>query len=223
MRGKKVRIAMAAIAVICIVAASIALYQPAMNYLGRQAGNPTGLIGSLMTRIWSVTFNSLHQWGFSHVNLSDEDVILVVGFGSGSGIRHIKGINSKNTIHGIDISEEAVKTATSLNQTYVNAGDVLLSVCNVADLAFDDDFFHLVVAGQTHMYWGEELKKGLSECHRVLKQGGTLLITSEIDTLEYFLPEYKEHDHFVALLHDVGFREVNCKVSGNYVAFICIK
>lgn len=122
-------------------------YQHLINYLSSQAANPTGFIGRAMTRIWSVSFHEQNQWGYSLVNINDEDVILSVGFGSGSGIKHIKERNNKNTIYGIDISEEAVKTAASLNQEYINIGEVILSVGNVANLEFEDSFFNLVIAG----------------------------------------------------------------------------
>lgn len=32
----------------------------------------------------------------------------------------MKGMNRKNTIYGVDISEEAVKTASTLNKEYID-------------------------------------------------------------------------------------------------------
>lgn len=87
---------------------------------------------------------------------------------------------------------------------------------------FEDEFFNLVIAGQTHIYW-DELEKGLSECYRVLKERGTLFIACEIDKIEYHLPEYKNSEDFTNLLYEIGFSEINVKTHNNYIAFICNK
>ncbi|MCL2564246.1 MAG: class I SAM-dependent methyltransferase [Defluviitaleaceae bacterium] len=221
MRGKKMKIALIAIA--AVIVAGIALYQPLINYLGRQAANPTGVVGRIMTRIWSTSFNDLREWGLSHITIDDGDIILSVGFGSGAGIDYMKGLNENITIYGIDISQEAVNSATAINQRHIDTGGVILALGNVAYLDFEDEFFNLIVAGQTHMYWGEVLEQGLLECHRALKQEGILLIYAEIDTTLHFLPEYSNHDDFAALLYEIGFREVSIMLSGNHVAFIGIK
>ena len=211
------------IATAAVIIAGIALYRPLINYLGQQAANPTGFVGRVMTRIWAVSFNDLREWGLSHVSINDDDVILSVGFGSGAGIDYMKGLNENIIIYGIDISQEAVNSATAINQRHIDAGGVILALGNVAYLEFEDEFFNLIVAGQTHMYWGDVLEQGLLECHRTLKQDGILLIYAEIDTTLYFLPEYSNHDDFAALLYEIGFREVRIMLSGNYVAFIGIK
>jgi len=221
MRSKKMRIVL--IATAAVIIAGIALYRPLINYLGQQAANPTGFVGRVMTRIWAVSFNDLREWGLSHVSINDDDVILSVGFGSGAGIDYMKGLNENIIIYGIDISQEAVNSATAINQRHIDAGGVILALGNVAYLEFEDEFFNLIVAGQTHMYWGDVLEQGLLECHRTLKQDGILLIYAEIDTTLYFLPEYSNHDDFAALLYEIGFREVRIMLSGNYVAFIGIK
>lgn len=221
MKGKKrMRTWLVMISVIIVIC--VTLYQPLINYLSKQAANPTGIIGSIMTRIWSVSFRDMNEWSYSLMNLNDEDVILDIGFGSGSGIQHMKEMNRKNTIYGVDISEEAVKTASTLNKEYIDSGEVILTVGDVAYLDFEDEFFNLVIAGQTHIYW-DELEKGLSECYRVLKERGTLFIACEIDKIEYHLPEYKNSEDFTNLLYEIGFSEINVKTHNNYIAFICNK
>lgn len=210
------------IVVAVVAVGGIVLYQPAINYLIGQAANPSGVIGSLMTRIWSASFQNQNQWGLSLIDIADDDIVLSVGFGGGSDIKYLKDQGRKNTIYGIDISEEAVKTATELNQQYVDVGEVILSVGDVAYMEFDDGFFDIVFAGQTHIYW-DELENGLSECLRVLSDNGTFLVICEIDKIEYHLPEYKNPEDFVKLLHMVGFADVDVSIQGNYIAFTCTK
>lgn len=200
----------------------VALYQPVINYLSEQAANPKGFIGSIMTKIWSNYFVDLNRWGYSHINLDEMDVILDIGFGGGGGIKYVNEHNKQNIIYGIDISEEAVKIATSENQKYINDGKVILSVGDVACLEFESEFFNLVVAVQTHIYW-DELEKGLSECYRVLIDDGTFLVICEMDKIEYHLAEYQNQNDFKSLLYKIGFREVDVKINHNYIAFICKK
>lgn len=204
------------------MATGFMLYQRFINYLITQSGNPEGLIGSVMTKIWSVYFQDLSKWSFAHVDLDEHNAILDVGLGGGANIKYIKEHNATGMVYGVDISAEAVKTATEVNQKYIDSGKVILTHGDVADLQFEDDFFDIVVASQTHIYW-DELENGLAECHRVLKQNGTLLITSEIDKLEYHLPEYKNPDDFVELLYEIGFNGVNVKTGNNYISFVSIK
>jgi len=221
MKGKK-KLKTWLIGITAVVAICIALYQPLVNYLLPQASNPNGFLGRITTKIWTTYFQDLSRWSFTHINLDEHDTILDVGFGGGSSIRYVKEQDTKCIIYGVDISEESVKTATEVNQEYVDAGEVILTLGDVVDLQFEDVFFDLVVASQTHIYW-DELENGLLECYRVLKHNGILLITSEIDKLEYHLPEYKNPDDFVELLYKIGFIEVDVKTSNNYIAFICKK
>jgi SAM-dependent methyltransferase len=218
--SKKMKIALLIIATVVVCCA--VFNKPAINYLIGQSANPTGFIGNLMTRIWSVSFRNQNQWAHSLLDGNDEDMILIVGFGSGSGIKYMKDQGDRNIIFGVDISDEAVKTATALNQKHIDANEVILSVGDVASLEFDEAFFDLVVAGQTHIYWSE-LQKGLMECHRVLVVGGTLLITCEIDKIEYHLPEYRNPDIFSDLLYSIGFTDIDVRSNNNYISFICTK
>ncbi len=206
-----------------VLALSVVLYKPLISYLTSQAGKPQGFVGSVMTKIWSNYFEDLSEWSFTHVSLDDKEKVLDVGFGGGSNIKHIKENNDQIIIYGIDISDEALKTATRENQESIESGKVILALEDVADMPFIDDSFDLIIASQTHMYW-DELNIGLSECYRVLNgNNGTLLITSEIDKIDYHLPEYKDPDDFVKLLKDIGFSKVVTKINNNYIGFICEK
>ena len=207
---------------ILIMATGYILYQPVIDYLTSQSAEPKGSIGRVMTKIWSSYFQELSKWSFTHVDLDKHNTILDVGFGGGANIKYLKEHNDTSTVYGVDISEEALKTATEVNKKYVDSGEVILSLGDVADLQFEDGIFDLIVATQTHIYW-DDLKKGLAECHRVLKENGIFLITSEVDKIKYHLSAYKNSDDFTSLLYAIGYKRVNIKVSNKYVAFICTK
>lgn len=156
------------------------------------------------------------------VNLDDAKTVLNVGFGGGSGVKEILDHKAGHIVYGVDISEEALMTATKLNQDYVEKGQALLGTSDVANLTFEDDFFDLVIAGQSHIYW-EELEKGLAECCRVTRKGGTFLITCEREKIAYHLPKYRNDKTFLALLADTGFSKVTISNHSKSAAFICVK
>ena len=208
--------------IIIVGVSCVVFYQPLINYLTLQARKPTGYVGKVITKIWSGYFRDLSEWTFSLVDIDEQNTILDVGFGGGANIKYIKEHNNECVVYGVDISDEAVNTATELNQKYVDSGEAILSVDDVSCLPFEDELFDLIVATQTHIYW-EELEKGLLECRRALKQNGTLLITTEIDKLEYHLSEYVNQDDFVSLLYKLGYSKADVKISNNYVGFICKK
>lgn len=196
--------------------------RPLINYLVRQSEHPEGFVGRIMTKIWSGYFKDLNKWGNSLVHLDDAKKVLNVGFGGGSGVKEILDRKAGHTVYGVDISEEALRTATKLNQDYVKKGQALLGTGDVANLTFEDDFFDLVIAGQSHIYW-EELEKGLAECYRVTREGGTFLITCENEKIAYHLSKYRDDKTFQALLAEIGFSKVTISNHNKSVAFICVK
>lgn len=219
---KKSKTKVLVIVLLFIGVISMITYNPLIDYLSKQAANPEGLIGGIITKIWSGYFNNLNKWSLTLIDIGDYDTILDIGFGGGSNMKNMALENTDCTIYGVDISEESLKTATELNRQQVNDGKVILSLGDAADLPFKDDFFDLLTASQTHIYW-EELQKGLSECYRVLVQDGKFLITCEIDKIEYHLSEYRNADDFEALLYMIGFSDVKISNNNNYIAFIATK
>ena len=216
---KRTRFPIAAIILLGLVVTGVFGAKPFMEYLTAQAANPSGFVGGMITKIWSNYFTDLYAWGLTHVDLNSGDTILDVGFGGGSGIKYLLEQNGADRIYGIDVSKESLKTATGINQSAVDAGRVLLSLGDVAQMDFENASFDIVIAAQSHIYW-EELHEGLKECYRTLNTGGRFLVLCEIDKIEYHLPEYANATDFVQLLYDNGFTNVSTATHGNYIAFI---
>lgn len=204
-----------------IIILGIALYQPFINYMITQSANPKGIIGNVMTKIWSGYFENQTQWGLSLIDLNEYDTILNVGYGSGAGFEKMNE-NGDAKLYGIDVSEEAYKAASRSNKNAIDDGSLILAIGDVADLPYKSNFFNLIIAEQTHIYW-EELEKGLSECYRKLQGNGILLITCEIDKINYHTPQYRDSDIFIEALSEIGFSTVRMKIEDNYIAFVCSK
>lgn len=201
-----------------ILGMSFILYKPLINYLSEQAANPRGIIGEITTKIWSSYFEDLSKWTISNTEMGDATNILDIGYGGGSNVKNLVELNKNVTIYGVDISKESYKTATNLNKKAINNGKVKLSIQDVALMNYPADFFDIVYAMQTHMYW-DNPRKGFEEIYRVMSNEAVFILSSEKDKIEYHMDEYKTTASLTALLKEIGFREVVEKEKGNWVLY----
>ncbi|EAC8233344.1 class I SAM-dependent methyltransferase [Listeria monocytogenes] len=201
-----------------ILGMSFILYKPLINYLSEQAANPRGVIGEITTKIWSSYFEDLSKWTISNTEMGDATNILDIGYGGGSNVKNLVELNKNVTIYGVDISKESYKTATNLNKKAINNGKVKLSIQDVALMNYPADFFDIVYAIQTHMYW-DNPRKGFEEIYRVMSNEAVFILSSEKDKIEYHMDEYKTTASLTALLKEIGFREVVEKEKGNWVLY----
>ncbi|EEO6565527.1 class I SAM-dependent methyltransferase [Listeria monocytogenes] len=201
-----------------ILGMSFILYKPLINYLSEQAANPRGIIGEITTKIWSSYFEDLSKWTISNTEMGDATNILDSGYGGGSNVKNLVELNKNVTIYGVDISKESYKTATNLNKKAINNGKVKLSIQDVALMNYPADFFDIVYAIQTHMYW-DNPRKGFEEIYRVMSNEAVFILSSEKDKIEYHMDEYKTTASLTALLKEIGFREVVEKEKGNWVLY----
>ncbi|MCH5004528.1 class I SAM-dependent methyltransferase [Listeria monocytogenes] len=197
-----------------ILGMSFILYKPLINYLSEQAANPRGIIGEITTKIWSSYFEDLSKWTISNTEMGDATNILDIGY----GVKNLVELNKNVTIYGVDISKESYKTATNLNKKAINNGKVKLSIQDVALMNYPADFFDIVYAIQTHMYW-DNPRKGFEEIYRVMSNEAVFILSSEKDKIEYHMDEYKTTASLTALLKEIGFREVVEKEKGNWVLY----
>ncbi|EJY1097454.1 class I SAM-dependent methyltransferase [Listeria monocytogenes] len=201
-----------------ILGMSFILYKPLINYLSEQAANPRGIIGEITTKIWSSYFEDLSKWTISNTEMGDATNILDIGYGGGSNVKNLVELNKNVTIYGVDISKESYKTATNLNKKAINNGKVKLSIQDFALMNYPADFFDIVYAIQTHMYW-DNPRKGFEEIYRVMSNEAVFILSSEKDKIEYHMDEYKTTASLTALLKEIGFREVVEKEKGNWVLY----
>ncbi|EOH9969337.1 class I SAM-dependent methyltransferase [Listeria monocytogenes] len=201
-----------------ILGMSFILYKPLINYLSEQAANPRGIIGEITTKIWSSYFEDLSKWTISNTEMGDATNILDIGYDGGSNVKNLVELNKNVTIYGVDISKESYKTATNLNKKAINNGKVKLSIQDVALMNYPADFFDIVYAIQTHMYW-DNPRKGFEEIYRVMSNEAVFILSSEKDKIEYHMDEYKTTASLTALLKEIGFREVVEKEKGNWVLY----
>lgn len=142
----------------------------------------------------------MYQWVCKHI---PEGKIVDVGCLDGSLIYAIKRLKGSRDIIGVDIAPASLKLAKQ------NHPDIQFVQADVTNLPFKNDSFDGVLCTQVIEHLVEP-KKALNELYRILKVGGTLIVTTPIekrliDSLhlaEYDL--YKVMDMFEEI--DVNFK-----------------
>lgn len=176
-----------------------------LTRLVEQAKKPKGKVGSIMLSIMNSAHNGLNKWAFDHVNIKDGTVILDIGTGGGNTIHTLSILNKTGKLYGIDHSEQAVKESIKKNKTAVEKGRIEIQQASVSNIPFEDNFFDLITAFQTHYFW-PDIENDIKEVFRVLKPNGKLLIVSEYSKVHYHMENYKSDREMDQLLSAIGFR-----------------
>jgi len=136
--------------------------------------------------------------------MKEGDKVLDVGCANGySAIHHLdKNISS---ITGVDFSEAMIREAQKTQAECGSLDNLFFEVGDVRELQFENDTFDVVYTTRTliNLPTWDEQKRGISECIRVCKAGGTiifseafwepLVLLNSIRTLKSLAP-LVEHD-----------------------------
>lgn len=148
------------------------------RFLIKQSQKPSGLVGRVITKIWSFYFKKLSLWAIKQTTISGNYRILEIGYGGGSTIKNLLALNKHLEVHGIDISKESYRTAQRVHSDSIRKGSVQLKIGNVENIPYQNNYFDRVFAIQTHIFW-KDIKKSFQEVYRVMSSNSTLIIASE--------------------------------------------
>lgn len=193
-----------------------------IQYLIKQSRKPSGLVGRLITNIWSSYFKELSLWATKQTTIPNNSRILEIGYGGGSTIKNLLELDKNLDIHGIDISKESYQTARRVHSDAIENGSVKLRIGNVANLPYQNNDFDLVFAIQTHIFW-EDLKQSLQEIYRVMSNTSTLIIASEKEKIKYHMTDYGISHELMQLLTSIGFSKIEERQNHKWVLYIVIK
>lgn len=107
------------------------------------------------------------------LDLKPDDVYLEIGFGSGYFIKDYASHVAR--VAGIDLSEDMVNLASSVNKGLVQSGRAEFRLGDVSSLPYGDCEFSVVVGIETFFFWREPVES-LREIFRVLALGGRLVL-----------------------------------------------
>ena len=134
-------------------------------------------------KVWKILCTDF----FQHYVKSD-DVIVDLGAGSCEFINHIRG----SVRYAVDIREELIRYADeNVNPVIIDSKNMVCFEDEDVDFVFASNFFE-------HMQTKDEVVETLTEVHRILKKGGTLMILQP--NVRYLYREYWDYfDHHIAL------------------------
>ena len=148
------------------------------KFNGGQCQKPRGLLGKFV--LWSMNqrHSRVTDWGLAQISIREGDTILDVGCGGGRTLGKLAASAPHGRIFGIDHSEAAIAAAGRINKELITRGRVVVQQGSVARLPFPDNTFDLVMAVETHFWWGD-IGAGMREIFRTVKPGGHLAIVAE--------------------------------------------
>ncbi len=124
--------------------------------------------------------------------------VLDVGCGGGQTVLRLKELHPHLQLTGIDLSKSQIKRAQQRAQRQGCA--VPFEVANAQALPFPNESFDVVYSFGSVKHWPEP-RQGITECWRVLKAGGELLLTdSTSDATHAQVVSFYEISHFPKLL-----------------------
>ena len=141
-----------------------------------QWGKPAGWIGRVAGHVMAVKNSAMNRAAIAHLDLRPNDRVLEIGFGPGKAIRMVAGLLADGFIAGLDHSAVMVRQAAYRNRKWIRAGVAEVRSGDVAQIPHGDDTFDKVFAVNSFHYWPAP-ESALSEIHRVLRPGGTLVLT----------------------------------------------
>ena len=192
------------------------------EFLIKQSQKPSGLIGRVITKIWSFYFKKPSLWAIKQTTISDNYRILEIGYGGGSTIKNLLALNKNLEIHGIDISKESYRTAQRVHSDSIRKGSVQLKIGNVENMPYQNNYFDRIFAIQTHIFW-KDIKKSFQEVYRVMSSNSTLIIASEKEKIHYHMTDYRTSHEFSQLLTSMGFSKIEEKQNRNWILYTVYK
>ena len=157
----------------------------------RQCKKPTGKIGRIIAEEMNKCHYNLWKWGLRHIDIADRCSILDVGCGGGGAIMLLHTQSAHSRIYGIDFSDDMVSLSQEVNEELIKKSIVEIINGSVYDIPYSDETFDLITAFETDYFWSD-MKSGLSEIFRVLRQGGIFLIVDEAYLHEFLKERNKQ-------------------------------
>ncbi len=169
------------------------------SLLAGQHGHPKGIVGYLLGEQMVRQHIPETAWTISLLDIQPQDQILELGFGAGRALELVAAQASNVYVSGIDISQAMVRAASRRNARAIKSGRVTLHHGDLTTLPFPDNQFDKVFSIQTLYFWSDP-RRALAEIFRVLKLGGTLVVTLSTGTTDSI--EVTELERYQLLLEE---------------------
>lgn len=191
------------------------------------ARKPEGELGDKLIENMNVNHEALARWSLSHLNISEDDIILDIGCGGGVNVDRFVKI-TKNKVYGLDYSNVACEKSRLLNEDAISEGRCDIIQGSVSELPFGDCSFDIVTGFETVYFWPDFIND-LKEVRRVLKEDGILFIANEAlpkendarqkELIELLDMNIYSQNQLEESLHEAGFQNVKCHLKESQDSF----
>ena len=160
------------------------------------ARKPVGELGHQILDRMNKSHENMAQWGVSHFDIKEDDLILDIGCGGGRNLERFATQITTGKVVGLDYSEVSVEKSIKLNKKSVDEGKVEVIQGSVSEMPFEDNTFNIITGFETIYFWPDFIND-LKEVNRVLKKDGLLFFCNEA---VYREGEMDKYDDLVELL-----------------------
>ena len=140
--------------------------------------NPEGFLGQFILNVMNRGHAPVAKWTISHCQWPVDGNILDIGCGGGMNLKRLQALCPKGKVSGIDISLESVRKSKKMNLKALGL-DCDIKLASADDIPYQDDTFDVVTTFESIYYW-PDLDDCFDEIRRVLKPGGTFMVTCRI-------------------------------------------
>jgi ubiquinone/menaquinone biosynthesis C-methylase UbiE len=144
--------------------------------LQKQFKRPKGILGWVVGKVMEFDNRKINNWSIKQLSIENGDRVLEVGYGPGYCIKQISNRFPDTFVDGVDLSETMKEAAENKNQKAIEKGRVRLFVQDISQFDLNDAQYDRIFSVNNYPLWNDQ-KQALSHLYKMLKTGGTLLIT----------------------------------------------
>ncbi|WP_368004445.1 class I SAM-dependent methyltransferase [Bacillus sp. FSL K6-3154] len=149
-----------------------------MLSISKTFSRPKGWLGSIAGLIMANENKALNQWAIRHLDLTDGENILEIGYGPGYSIKHMLKHYQDLHIDGLDASSTMQEQAQSRVSKRAKDKQVRLYVGKIEKTRLPGEQYDKVLSANNFTIW-DAPKTGLLNLYHTLKPGGTLVIVMQ--------------------------------------------
>ena len=158
------------------------------KFAARQLRHPAGIFSGNVARMMNRINAGINKMTIQLLEIKPSDRVLEIGFGGGSALEEVAGLLQNGLVCGIEISDAMLKRARKTFDNPINQGKMELREGNSAKIPYEAGFFDKVYAINCIYFWPDPMVH-LKEIHRVLKDGGKVILSLRpIEDLDKFPP-----------------------------------
>ena len=155
------------------------------------ARKPVGELGHQILDRMNKSHETMAQWGVSHFDIKEDDLILDIGCGGGKNLERFAEQITTGKVVGLDYSEVSVEKSIELNRKAIDEGKVEVIQVSVSEMPFEDNTFNIITGFETIYFWPDFIND-LKEVNRVLKKDGFVFFCNEAVYREGEMEKYED-------------------------------